>query len=32
MDRGIRLPLTSLSERLEAELLAAMKSAGVTTA
>ena len=29
MERGIRLPLTPLSERLEAELLAAMKAAGV---
>ena len=32
MDRGIRLPLTPLSERLEPELLAAMKAAGVTFA
>jgi 4-hydroxy-tetrahydrodipicolinate synthase len=32
MERGIRLPLTPLSERLEAEVLAAMKAAGVTLA
>jgi dihydrodipicolinate synthase/N-acetylneuraminate lyase len=29
MDRGVRLPLTPLSARLEAELLAAMKAGGV---
>jgi 4-hydroxy-tetrahydrodipicolinate synthase len=32
MERGIRLPLTPLSERLEPELLAAMKATGVTFA
>jgi 4-hydroxy-tetrahydrodipicolinate synthase len=32
IERGIRLPLTPLSERLEAELLAAMKATGVTFA
>lgn len=32
MGRGIRLPLTPLSERLEDELLAAMKATGVTLA
>ncbi len=29
MGRGIRLPLTPLSERLEVEMMAAMKAAGV---
>ncbi len=32
MERGIRLPLTPLSERLEDELLAAMKASGVSFA
>ena len=32
MDRGIRLPLTPLSERLEDEVLAAMKASGVSFA
>jgi len=32
MDRGIRLPLTPLSERLEDEVLAAMKASGVSLA
>jgi 4-hydroxy-tetrahydrodipicolinate synthase len=32
MERGIRLPLTPLSERLEDELLAAMKASGVSLA
>jgi 4-hydroxy-tetrahydrodipicolinate synthase len=32
MERGIRLPLTWLSEHLEGELLAAMKATGVTIA
>lgn len=32
MGRGIRLPLTPLSERLEDELLAAMKATGITGA
>jgi 4-hydroxy-tetrahydrodipicolinate synthase len=31
MGKGIRLPLTPLSEHLEAEMMAAMKAAGVTT-
>ena len=32
MGQGIRLPLTQLSERLEDELLAAMKATGVRIA
>ena len=32
IERGIRLPLTSLSERLETEMLAAMKATGVRIA